>query len=109
MDVEMLSPNFKIVDDVIYSADGTVLVALLEDETSFTVPESVTTIGSHAFNNVYNLETVYLHEGIEKVESADEFTGLTTIYIPPKTKEKFIPLVDRYGTYGTKKLLKVKK
>lgn len=62
------NPHFKSVDGVIYSKDGTVLVAYpnRKDNTEFTIPETVTTIADYAFNNV-KLKEIYISNNIETI------------------------------------------
>ncbi len=107
-EVDNHSKTHRVEDNVIYSADGTRLLAYLSDDPSFTVPESVTVIGDEAFRQNGHIETVYLHAGIEEIGlwafSAPFHSNVFTIYIPPKTKDKFAPMLE-----DDKKYLKVLK
>lgn len=60
------NPRFKSTDNVLYSSDGTVLVAypcgLLNGD--FTVPDGVVKIENDAFNGNYYIENIKFNEGL---------------------------------------------
>ena len=77
--------HFKSVDNVLFTYDGTRLIKYPEGSTatSYTIPNSVTTIGNYAF--IYsNLETVTIGSGVTTIGEDAFFNcnGLTTISIP---------------------------
>ena len=86
------SGTYKSVDDVLFSADGTVLIAYPNGKgaTSYTVPDSVTTIGDYAFIHNRNIVTISFPEGLisigksafngcDKITSLDFPSTLTSI------------------------------
>ena len=60
--------EFSSIDGVLYSKDGTVLIAYPAGrmETEFTVPEFVTAIGDHAFYGSLVMKVI-MHEGVTSV------------------------------------------
>lgn len=70
---------------ILYSKDMTQLLLYpYGKEGSFTVPDSVTVIGSAAFANCENLHNIILQEGLQKIEESafQECIHLQTIKIP---------------------------
>ena len=103
--VDKDNPNYKGVDGVVYSKDGTTLVRVplamtdivipdgviyIEDYacqdcekiTSITIPNSVTTIGDASFNACANLKTVTFGSGVTNIEADAFYTcgKVTDIY-----------------------------
>ena len=65
------NPNYKIVDGVLYSKDDKTLIAypIPKSGTTYTIPASVETIGSHAFAYCYELTGIELPPGVTTVGS----------------------------------------
>ena len=85
------SQNFKTVDGVLYSKDGSELVRYpsAKEGTAFTVPNQVTTIKVGAFAGNTNLTDITLHNGITHIEeyAFSYFTTLESIVIPDSVIE----------------------
>lgn len=91
--VDPASTYFKAIDGVLYTADGSAIVAFppaMPALTEFTVPNSVTMISSGLFKNMTTLTAVYFEEGrqVELVIGDEAFAGcynLKTIELPEGT------------------------
>ena len=59
--------NYKAIDNVVYSKDGTKLVMCLPDKTEFVVPDGVRSIGNYAFNECTSLTGVTLPDSLETI------------------------------------------
>ena len=81
---------FKSIDGNLYLADGTKLLqyAIGKDETSFTIPSSVTSIADYAFANASNLREVSIPEGVVSISDYAFYqcAELTGISIPDSVK-----------------------
>ena len=78
------SPGFKVVDNVLYNADMTTLIAFLSDKKKFTIPSSVTSIGARAFYGCDSLEQIIIPSSVISIGDS-AFTGcysLRQIVIP---------------------------
>ena len=78
--------NYKSIDGNLYSKDGKTLIQYLTSKTAtmFTIPNSVTNIGSSAFYNCSSLTSVTMGDSVE-ILGADAFyacSGLRSIVIP---------------------------
>lgn len=77
---------YKSVDGNLYSKDGTELLIYpsAKKATSFTVPESVTSIGDYAFYYCGNLETVVLPENLLSIgkEAFFQCEKLSSVVLP---------------------------
>ena len=83
--VDENNPNYYAVDNVLFTRDGKLAVyAARKPDTSYTVPDHVTTIEMHAFDNASNLKHIALSEGIRDICEYAFYgcTGLTEITIP---------------------------
>ena len=67
--VDEENPNFKVVDNVLYSKDGKTLVKYLgqKPDTEFTVPAGVEHIGAYSFHSCKNLTNIVLPEGLKTI------------------------------------------
>ena len=76
-------PLSSIMDDygVIYNSEKTqIYFAPLSLDSNYTIPNTVTTIGSSAFRDCSNIVSVVIPEGVTRIgESAFSNTGLTTL------------------------------
>ena len=61
------SSDFKVVDNVLYNADMTTLIAFLSDCMAFTVPSSVTSIGDSAFEGCRSLEQITIPSSVTSI------------------------------------------
>jgi len=74
--------TFKVVDNSVYSKDGSILVrAFISDSNSFLVPNGVTEIKSGAFYN-RTVKEIKLPNTLKKLNGINLVSGLTQIEIP---------------------------
>ena len=83
--------NYKTVDGVLYNKNMTELIAYpsAKDDTTFTVPATVTKIAENAFNGAKNLKTIILPENLASIgkRAFINCTALTEIEIPDSVTE----------------------
>ena len=89
MSAYYVSPNhplYSVTDGVLYSKDGTTIYSYpaAKAETSFTVPNGVTTIGHKAFSGCKNLQTINFGNTLTSIEDQafENCTALTELVIP---------------------------
>ena len=94
--VDKDNPNYSSVDGVLFSKDKTklILYPVANSRESYTIPNSVNTIGDSAFENSNNLKNIIIPNTVTNIES-DAFsycTELTNITVPGSVIEmgKFI-------------------
>ena len=84
--VDSENPAYQSIDANLYSKDGTVLIAYAigKNDTSFTIPDSVTIIGKSAFRGCSKLTSVIIPYGITTISDSAFYgcSGLTSIIIP---------------------------
>lgn len=70
IEISPLNPQFMCQDNVVYSADMTqlILYPYTKTDTSFTIPEDVSSIGENAFADNYCLEEVWIGSNIQVIE-----------------------------------------
>lgn len=78
INVNINNPNYCIENDVIYNKDKTILILYppFKSDTVFTIPETVTTINLHAFEENSYMETIRINDNMESVGG---LYGLTNI------------------------------
>ena len=76
--------NYASIDGVLYSKDKKTLIRVPITKTSFTIPNSVTSIGGSAFNGCTGLTSITIPNSVTRIgESAfRDCTGLTSVTIP---------------------------
>lgn len=86
--IENHSPNLRVEDGVLYSADKHRLIYCFDDKTSFVVPPTVTTIEPFAFCLQKNLKEIILHNGITSIGSSAFMAcrSLESVVIPRQLK-----------------------
>ena len=77
------SPYFKVVDGVLYDAEMTTLRAFLSEQTEFTIPSGVTSIGNEAFA-CCSLQKIVIPQGVTSIGdyAFDNCGSLKEITIP---------------------------
>jgi len=89
------NPSYNTIESVLYNKDNTTLIAFpnAKTNTSYTIPNSVTTIGNSAFSDCIKLTSVSIPNSVTKIgDSAfSNCTGLTSVTIPNS--------VTNIGTY----------
>lgn len=79
------SPRFKVIDNVLYSADGKTLISYCSDSEEFIIPEGVERIGFGAFRHT-SITKVKFPESLEIIdEFAFSHTCLKSSIIFPKS------------------------
>ncbi|MBR6342121.1 MAG: leucine-rich repeat protein [Treponema sp.] len=60
------NPYFKYVDEILYSADGTILYSYPDSKTStsFVIPSTVKKVWSYAFNKNFNITSITISESV---------------------------------------------
>ena len=89
INVDANNKNYKSIDGVLFSKDGTILYYYPKGKTatSYTVPNGVKTIFSNAFNGNKNLTTVNLPNSLVNINnSAFSDSNITTMTIPSSVK-----------------------
>lgn len=84
--VDENNKNYKSIDGNLYTKDGTTLIqyAIGKDDKSLAIPNSVTSIGSSAFENCSKLTSITIPNGITTIGDRT-FSGcssITSIKIP---------------------------
>ena len=86
INVDVNSVNYQSIDGNLYTKDGEVLVqyACGKAENSFTIPDSVTTIGDYAFSYCNSLTSVVIPDSVETIGRHAFFycNSLTSVVIP---------------------------
>jgi uncharacterized repeat protein (TIGR02543 family) len=82
--VENNNPNYCSVDGVLFNKNKTTLIQypLANSQTSYSVPNSVTTIGQDAFERCLKLTTITIPSSVTSINNWAFYgcTGLTSIY-----------------------------
>ena len=86
INVDENNANYKDIDGNLYSKDGTVLIqyAIGKTDTSFAIPESVTSIGYAAFSDCDSLASITIPESVTSIGDGAFYncTSLESITIP---------------------------
>ncbi|MBQ2851394.1 MAG: leucine-rich repeat domain-containing protein, partial [Thermoguttaceae bacterium] len=86
IDLSPANPFFRLIDGVLFSADGQTLVLYPQGRTDkkYVVPDGVVEIGPRAFNSVKSLQTIELPDGIVKIgdEAFEYCESLSSIRLP---------------------------
>jgi hypothetical protein len=80
------NPNYKSVDGIVFSKDGTILVhyPAAKKGDSYTTPDTVTAIGDSAFDHNQNLQSITLTENVTQIGNSSFWrcNALTGFAIP---------------------------
>ena len=86
INVDEDNTEYKSIDGNLYSKDGKTLILYLigKTDTSFKIPNSVTSIGDYAFSRCYNLTSIDIPDSVTSIGACafDQCTSLTSIVIP---------------------------
>lgn len=86
--IKSANKRYSVIDNVLYSADGTKLISYCRHDSFFIVPTGVKTIGIGAFANT-PIEEIWFPNSLEIIES-DAFSGcnkLKNIVFPDSLRE----------------------
>lgn len=85
--IDCQNPDYQLVDDVLYTADGKKIIAYLSTKKEFHIPEVVEVIGEGAFGNQPQLERLYVSK---KVETEDSFAYLYgELHLPKELESEY--------------------
>ena len=96
---------YKSIDGNLYTKDGKALIqyAIGKNDTSFTIPDSVETIGSYAFEDCDSLTSVTIGNSVGTIGSY-AFDGCKSLakinYCGPEAKWKIISNEKQWGYYS---------
>ncbi len=80
------NPNYSAQDNVMYNKDKTAILhyAQAKQDTEFTVPDTVKTVGKAAFEHSKNLKKIILQDGVEQIlgDAFLECSALEEIVLP---------------------------
>lgn len=83
------NPYYSSIEGCLYNKDKTILYYVRKDLTSYTIPDTVKTIGDYAFSNCTVLETVVIPDSVEIIGNYafQKCQSLKNILIPRNVKE----------------------
>ncbi|MBR4563722.1 MAG: leucine-rich repeat protein [Paludibacteraceae bacterium] len=94
IDVDANNPNYCSVDGVLFNKDKTTLIQypVGKPETTYSIPNSVITIGNSAFSYCYNLTSIVIPKGVTSIGkyAFAGCDGLETIYDYAVTPQELI-------------------
>ena len=86
IEVDENNQNYKSIDGNLYSKDGSTLIqyAIGKTDTTFTIPDSVTSIRAEAFYDCSNLTSIFIPNSVTSIGKSAFFNcdSLTSIFIP---------------------------
>ena len=106
IEVDVNNTAYKSIDGNLYSKDGTTIIiyARGKTDTSFVIPNSVTSIGSSAFSGCTSLASVTIPNSVTSIGS-DAFSGCTSL--TSVTISDSVISIGNYAFSGCSKLTSV--
>lgn len=91
------NPNYKDVNGVLFSKDGTTLISFpTKKANSYTIPTGVTDIGNDAFNNHVDLSSITIPTSVTTIgRSAFQYAGRNTILSVSFTSGSKLTTIER--------------
>lgn len=106
IDVSDDNINFSSVEGVLFNKDKTKILRfpVSKTDTEYSIPSSVTSIGSSAFYNCANLKSIRIPDGVTVIEGNAFYgcTGLEKIYWDAINVADFTSTADVFYNAGTK-------
>lgn len=99
--LKSFSKHFIVENNVLYNTDKTTLIAFISKQKTFTIPNSVTSIGYSAFVGCKSLQEIIIPNSVMNIDKGicDAFyncSSLQNIIIPQGSREKFEKLLPTY-------------
>ena len=87
---------YKVIGQMLLSADGTEFIAYWGENSEVTIPEGVQSIGDSAFEYCNSLTSLTLPSSLQSIgqEAFDYCDSLSTLYIPTGTEAHFKSILD---------------
>ena len=102
--VDEANATYKSIDGNLYSKDGKSLIQYAVGNTTFEIPDSVTTIGSSAFYGCNSLTSITIPDSVTTIAygAFKNCTGLTSVVIPDS-----VTTIGNYAFYDCDSLTSV--
>ena len=82
--IKSLSKHFIVENNVLYNANKTTLIAFISEQETFSIPNSVTSIGDNAFGDCYSLREIFIPNSVTNIGNGafSHCSSLQEIAIP---------------------------
>ena len=87
---------YKVIGQMLLSADGTQVIAYWGENSEVTIPEGVQSIGDYAFYDCNSLTSLTLPSSLQSIGDSAfcDCSSLTSLYIPTGTEAHFKSILD---------------